>query len=180
MNTDKCLTKEQLISQLENAKNNYIISLAAISLLSSKKSLELLHESNVNFGKYVVNFSQITNMFLNSKDKEIAVKEFLKSNIRALIKESFELVKSYCKDNDQMSILESQDWFQFSRLIRNAISHNYKFSFSSFDRRILPVLWNNRIINEHMNNKYLELDLLGYDGFWELFLEFERFVHHKL
>jgi len=45
------ISKKELISQLENAKNNYILSLAAISLFSNEKTLPILEKSHAAFGQ---------------------------------------------------------------------------------------------------------------------------------
>ena len=84
------------MSQLENAKNNYILGLSAISLFSNEKVYPILEESQAKFGTYTVEFKQVKNLLMKPADRDIAVKEFLTSQIRALIKESFELIKNYC------------------------------------------------------------------------------------
>ena len=50
------MTKSELISQLENAKNNYILGLSAISLFSNAKVYPILEESHAIFGTYTVEF----------------------------------------------------------------------------------------------------------------------------
>jgi len=46
------MTKSELMSQLENAKNNYILGLSAISLFSNEKVYPILEESQAKFGTY--------------------------------------------------------------------------------------------------------------------------------
>ncbi|HED37973.1 MAG TPA: hypothetical protein ENI76_06995 [Ignavibacteria bacterium] len=102
------MTKKELRSQLENAKNNYILGLAAISLFSNEKVYPVLDESHAKFGTYTVEFKQVKNLLIKPADRKIAVKEFLTSQIRALIKESFELIKNYCDETNQDSKFKAE------------------------------------------------------------------------
>ena len=78
------MNKKELLSQLENAKNNYILVLASSSLFSNEKSYPLLNESNCKFGNYSIDFKQVTKMMKKEKDKLIACKEFIKMGLRTL------------------------------------------------------------------------------------------------
>jgi hypothetical protein len=42
------MTKQELISQLENAKNNYILGLAGISLFTAPKAYPILEENHAH------------------------------------------------------------------------------------------------------------------------------------
>jgi len=174
------MTKQELVSQLENAKNNYILGLSAISLFSDKRSQIILNESSANFGQYSIQFKQVSVLLQNINDREIAVKEFLTSQIRALIKESFEIIKSFCTDSGQSTIFKSKDWYQFARMIRNCLSHNFKFIFNNYDKSLLPVSWKQRVIRESMDTNNFSLDFFGYVETWELFNEFQTFVNNDL
>ena len=174
------MTKKELISQVENAKNNYILGLAAISLFSNKKVYPILEESHAKFGTYTVEFKQIKNLLMKTENQDIAIKEFLTSQIRALIKESFELIKNYCNETNQVSTFKAEPWYQFARMIRNCLSHNFRFEFNKYDNSLLPVSWKNRTIDSTMNDKHLELIFFGYVETWELFTEYQDFVANRL
>lgn len=174
------MTKKELMSQLENAKNNYILALAAISLFSNEKVYPILEESHAKFGTYTVEFKQVKKLLIKAADRDIAVKEFLTSQIRALIKESFELIKNYCDETKQDSTFKAESWYQFARMIRNCLSHNFKFEFRKYDKRLLPVSWKGRTIDASMDGKHLELKFFGYVETWELFMEYQTFVYNQL
>ena len=174
------MTKDDLLSQLENAKNNYVLGLASISLFSNEKVYSALEESHVKFGTYTVEFNQVKNLLMKPADREVACKEFLKTQIRALIKESFELIKNYCDESGQGAKLVDESWYEFARIIRNCLSHNFKFKFNSHDKKTLPVIWNNRTINTSMDGNHLELIFFGYVETWELFTEYQNFVGTEL
>lgn len=174
------ISKDDLISQLQNAKNNYILGLAAVSLFSNKKSLSILKESYASFGKYRVQFDQVNNLLSNLSDRNIAVNEFINSQIRVLIKESFELIKDYCADTNQNSTFKAEPWYQFARIIRNCLSHNFRFEFRSNDNKLLPVSWKNKTIDSSMDGQYLMLEFFGYVETWELFEEFLDYAENRL
>jgi len=174
------MVKAELMSQLENAKNNYVLGMAAISLFASPEAYAILDHNHASFGQYSIRFSQVSDLLRNAKDREIAMREFLTSQIRALIKESFELIKDYCDDTGQSTVLKAEPWYQFARMIRNCLSHNFKFEFNKYDKGLLPVSWGARTIETAMDGKHLKLDFFGYVETWELFREYEQLVQDRL
>lgn len=170
------MIKADLKSQLENAKNNYILGLAAITLFAAEEAYPLLEKSSCNFGPYSLFFDQVANVLKKHEDKEIAVKEFLKMLLRSLVKESFELIKEYCEASNQKPALSKQQWYQFARMIRNCLSHNFKFEFSKYDKGLLPVSWRGKAITAGMDGSFLLLSFFGYIEAWELFKEMNSFV----
>jgi len=174
------MDKKGLISQLENAKNNYILGLAAISLFAENQSHNHLEKSSATFGKYKVPFGKVANLLRSAKDRDIAIKEFIKSQLRTLIKESFELIKNYCKITRQDSKFENESWYQFARIIRNCLSHNFYFEFRNYDKSLLPLSWRGLTITLAMDGKPLKLKFFGYVQTWELFQEFQNFVLNRI
>jgi len=100
--------------------------------------------------------------------------------MRALIKESFELIKDYCDVTNQSSSFRAETWHQFARMIRNCLSHNFRFEFNNHDKKLLPVLWKNRTIDSSMDGQQLQLNFFGYVETWELFSEYQDFVENRL
>jgi hypothetical protein len=170
------MVKQELLSQLENAKNNYILGLAALSLFASKEIYPILEKYNCSFGSYSLKFDQVNNLLRNPSDRDIAAKEFMKMLLRALIKETFELIKNYCDSSNQISVLTAQLFYQFARMIRNCLSHNFIFLFNRYDRTLLPVNWKGKNITSAMDGTYLELSFFGYVETWELFAEMQIFA----
>ncbi|HBR09734.1 TPA: hypothetical protein DD712_00520 [Candidatus Acetothermia bacterium] len=109
----------------------------------TKKIYPILDTSNATFGAYTVEFKQVKNLLIKPTDRDIAVKEFLTSQIRALIKESFELIKNYCYETKQVSKFKAEPWYQFARMIRNCLSHNFKFEFKKHDKKSFTCLLEN-------------------------------------
>ncbi len=174
------MSKNQLLGQLTNAKNNFILGLAAISLFGTQESYSILDKNSAHFGQYTVPFDQVSNLLRNEDDRSIAIKEFVKMLIRALIKESFELIKAYCEDTGQRTVFTSVSWYQFARMIRNCLSHNFKFEFRPNEKNLLPARWRARTITVQMDGQHLELEFLGYLQTWEMFHDFQQFVEDRL
>ena len=174
------MTKPELISQLENAKNNYILGLAGISLFGSPEAYPILEKNHAVFGTYTVDFAQVVGLLRIAGDREIAIKEFLTSQIRLLIKESFELIKDYCDSTSQIALFKAEPWYQFARMIRNCLSHNFRFEFNKYDNVLLPVSWKARTITSAMEGQHLKLAFFGYVETWELFREYQYFVQVRL
>ncbi len=169
------LSKTELLGQLTNCRNNYILGMSAMSLFAEPSILGHLEKSHASFGEYTITFDQVSHMLASEADRQIAMKEFLTMLLRALIKESFEVIRDYASNSKQDTLLQSQPWFHFARMIRNCISHNFHFHFTNYDHKLLPVSWNKRLITSNLDGEPLGIAFLGYDGVWELFLELERF-----
>jgi len=174
------MLKQELLSQLVNAKNNYILGLAALSLFASEEIYPVLEKSHCGFGSYSLSFDQVANLLRNQNDRDIAAKEFIKMLLRALIKESFELIKNYCDDSKQISVFTAQPFYQFARMIRNSLSHNFRFEFNKYDKTLLPITWKGKTITAAMDRSYLELSFFSYVETWELFAELQAFANNNL
>jgi hypothetical protein len=174
------MTKQELESQFTNAKNNYFLGLAALSLFASPEAYPILERNHAKFGSYTITFDQVAKLLRDPTDRDIAVKEFLNGQFRMLIKESFELLKDYCDETSQSSALKAEPWFQFARMIRNCLSHNFRFEFNNYDKSLLPVSWKSYAIDVGLDGQHLKLELFGYVQAWELFAEFQSFVAKRL
>lgn len=100
--------------------------------------------------------------------------------LRAIIKEPFELIKDYCDKTGRAGQFKTESWYQFARIIRNCLSHNFRFEFNPYDKSLLPVTWKSRIITLVMDGLPLSLSFFGYVEAWELFIEFYDFADKRL
>ena len=170
------MTKDELRSQFENCKNNYLLGLAGVALFVNEKSYSVLRELSCGFGPYTITFDQVANLLVVPKDREIAVKEFSNMLLRSLTLDSFGLIRDYCEDTGKTKVLTSQSWYQFARLIRDCISNASRFKFRNFDKRVLPATWGDREITAGMDGTYLQLSFFGHPEAWELFQEIDAFA----
>ena len=173
------MNKQELLSQLENAKNNYILTLASCSLFSNEKAYPILEESVCEFGRFNINFKQVADMMKKEGDRNTACNEFVKGGMRNFIKETFELINGYCKETNQ----DFSQWKNhlFAKTLRNTLSHNFKIKIKDPKELCkLPLSWNGRTITPEMNNSFLDLSFFGYAEAWELYTEMKSFVETEL
>ncbi|MCD4679837.1 MAG: hypothetical protein K8S00_05565 [Bacteroidales bacterium] len=168
------MSENIVTAQFAHIKNNYILGMAAIVLFKDSHTIDILRGSVSEFGQYKVNFNQVSEMLRGGG--EDSIREFFLVQFRALIKDSFEALKSYCIETNQLRSFKDEPWYHFIRIIRNCLSHNYKFMFSAFDKTILPISWNGITIDISLNKQPMQLSLLNFVKAWELVLEFEDFI----
>ena len=93
-----------------------------------------------------------------------AALEFSKMLLRNFTLDCFEAVKNYCDETGQLDLLRSQPWYQFTRLMRNSLTHPQTWHFRDGDRKKLPVTWRDKTIDENMEGR--EPDFCFYD-WWD-------------
>ena len=160
------MLRSELLAQLQTTGNNYTVGLAAISLFIDERSLQLLRTKHVSFlsqrtGHETIDFDRLADLLENEANRDVLLEEFLKMLTRALIKESFELVRTYCRQTRQFAKLKDLSWYHFVRLVRNAVSHDFMFRFRPHDRDLLPVSWRDLAITSHMEGEDLSASGFG-------------------
>ncbi len=173
--------KIQLLEQLNNSKNNFMLGLAAWGLFQVEKTYPILDELIIEMerhteGRRIIQFAQVANAFRNEPEiGQVRIDEFHKMNFRAFLTEPFELVQAHCEKHRLKHKIKGESWYDFSRLIRNAISHtgSLNFYFSRQDVKLLeagPVSWRHRQltlelngspIGDHIIDQFDALDLWG-------------------
>lgn len=119
-------------------------------------------------------------LILDKKVLKIAVEQLHITVLRSLVKELFEILKTYCKSTGETELLKSQEWYQLWRIIRNGFSHDFCFRFSAHDKKFLPISWKGIEIRADLDSKNITTGHFPYDKIWELIDEVENFVQHKL
>ena len=168
------MNKSELTAQLENCKNNWVLGLAAIHLLTSEQSQSILTNGYVTFGTYTVTFDQVLSLLANKSDRDIAIKEFTNMLLRSLVTGAFSVIKMYCLNTKQVVQLQIQPWYKFARLIMDSLINNGVFLFSTLDD--LPITWHGKTITANMDGQPLKLEFFGYVQAWELFLDIQDFA----
>ena len=128
-------------------------------------------------------FSDLAAELEDVNRREIISSQFLLTHLRALVRVPFELLKDYCEDFDKtaaqpflMDKLKKTPWFEYTRLVRNAVSHNFRFAFDKNDRAKLPVAWNGITIDGSHDKKEITYETLWHRPGYELFLEMKDFA----
>lgn len=121
---------------------------------------------------------------LEDRDRsEIISSQFLLNHLHSLVRLPFELLKDYCADFDKavkpavlFGRLRSTPWYEYTRLVRNAISHNFRFAFDERDKLRLPVTWNSITIDSNCDGQAITYETLWHRTGYELFLEMKEFA----
>lgn len=121
------LTKPLATGALRNILHNYVLGLVFIGFSDELKWPEIgasvfTAESpplrvDIPLAPLLGGISSLT------KERPIAVREFLGMLRRASIAESHELLLAYCEHTTQFPKYKALTWFQFARIVRNAVSH---------------------------------------------------------
>jgi len=128
-------------------------------------------------------FADLAKMLEQQTQREVITADFILNQLHALIRAPFELLRDYCEDFDKavptlhlQNDLKNTAWYYFTKLIRNAISHNFRFEFNKQDKWRLPVTWNGITITPNMDGEAITYEALWHNSGYALFLEMRVFA----
>jgi len=180
------MTKQELINQLKHIHLNFEFGLACISLINDPIAMKALPSLHVDIFSKRHSHDRIIKI-LNGKEKEMAIRLFLNMVLMtSTLKDSYNAIVSYCNScqPEQHSKLRRQPYFQYIRMIRNAMSHGYKFNFDGIKEErkatLFPIKWDGKIINESDEGKEISNTQLSYEDLFILLHELNQFVKKKL
>ena len=162
------MNASDLATSLELIKRNFMLALASIHLLYTKDAATILLQGEAYFGpkgisireaedvppgdeyRWRAPLDRLAGSIASPEHRETLCRYFLDYHVRGLVNDSFERVKEYASHNSRDEVLRKQHWYEFSRIIRNALVHDLTFRFTAGHRRILPVTWRGRTITAAM------------------------------
>jgi hypothetical protein len=116
--------------------------------------------------------------------RDVLASDFALTQLYALICSPFEILRDYCEDYDKLHptrflLKEMKDaaWYEFTRIIRNALSHNFHFHFNEHDKKMMPISWNSITISKEMEGHPITYESLWHKSGYELFLEMREFAN---
>ncbi len=174
------MTKDDLLGIFRTAKNNYRLTYVLMMLSSQDDMIIDVLQLYKTIDPKLKVIDGIEPLILDKKVLNIAVDQFHLTVLRSIVKELFEVIKIYCKNTDQNTLLKTQDWYQVWRIIRNCLSHDFHFHFNKYDKSILPISWNGIEIREDMDGKQMTIRHFSYQNVWSLVNEVEAFTQKEL
>ena len=174
------MDKNQLLIELSNAKDSYVIGLAGMGLLKNPAVIPLLQQMKCTVSDWVIPFAQVAESMAKPDRKEADLRNFARFILRAMYKDSYEALQDYCKKTGQHSKRVCQPWHQFSRLIRNCLAHDYHFCFTSHDKKKLPVSWGGMTIDAAMEGSELSFEFFPPGKALDLWNAFYTFARDEL
>lgn len=180
-------TKQELLEMFRRQDIAYRLSILSSHWLHGgaqykPSAIEDAHGLQMHVVDQWVSFSDIAAVLDNDVARFSAVSNFMSAQLHALIRAPFELLQDYCEDHDKGTASRSlttrmreTDWYFFARIVRNAISHNFLFSFRASDRRRFPLTWRDIKIDESLEGKGVA-NVLGHKPALRLFLDMLAFA----
>jgi hypothetical protein len=171
--------RQTLAARLMTVQNNYVLGMASLAVLTAPEAIPILQRDGARFGGYDVQFAQVALLIANTEHRDDACRSFMIMHMCSLVKDSFELCRHHCKLAGNLSVMQAEPWYQFCRLIRNCIAHNFLFAFSSRDITLLPLTWRGRTIIGAMNGGPLPLQFFSNVEAWEMFVDVRTFAERS-
>jgi hypothetical protein len=181
-------SKSEILDYFDREDKNYRLAILCThwirdiapftpSVKSEAKSLSMMIAGRT------ITFSDLAAELEDRNRSEIISSHFLLNQLHSLIRLPFELLKDYCADFDKavkpavlFDRLRSMPWYEYTRLVRNAISHNFRFAFDERDKSRLPVKWNGIIIDSNCDGQVITCEALWHRPGYELFLKMKEFA----
>jgi hypothetical protein len=155
------MRKEILRGQLQTIKNNYALVQAGIMFLAQPDAAEKFDEYYSIIADHPEGqFGYIKYVFQSDDLLKLATNQLRKAVLRSCVKEMFEILKSGCETEDQKQSLMNAPWYQFLRMIRNSLSHDFYLRFNTYDKTRLPVTWAGLTLTQDMDGA--ELPMQGF------------------
>ena len=177
------MTKDNLIFQLKAFNLNFAFGLACLSLVNNPIALKALPRLSVKIGSYEHRHDTIIPILEDENKKKLLIYNFLRRNLMcSTIKDYYDTISFYCDStqSDQYSLFKNEPYYQFIRVIRNTMSHGYKFNFSRMNRGDFPISWNGKTINLSDEHKEITDDKLSFQDVFMLLDKLENFVENKI
>ncbi|MBU4257578.1 hypothetical protein KKC04_04170 [Patescibacteria group bacterium] len=156
--------KQHLIDLLCACLRNFIVCHLGIKQLEQNPKLP----KKVTFGTKVQKVSISLEKFLTDKNtgETISSKELFnnckKSQSRAVLSETYELIKLYCEKSSQIERLKNWTYYNFIRVVRHTTSHGTGGTLNKWPpelskKGITSVSWKNKIIDKSMLEKPISM-----------------------
>ena len=169
-------TKQDIISEIHSFGNCFVVSLGAAHLLCRSDAPKRLKDAVLSVEGATFNLTPLSESLRGEPSSRPSVQGFLKSSYRTCLCETFEVLNKYCVDTKQEKLFRSQNWYDFVRIVRNALRHNFTFAFRPSDVKKLPVSWKGKQITTAMEGTLITFSFLGFDDLRELYSALEAFA----
>ena len=156
------MDKAELRGKLQTIKNNYALIQAGIMFLAQPDAITKFDEYLAELSAHpeAQSFGYIRYVFESDELLALATNQLRKSVLRNCLKEMFELVKTYGLETNQIKLLRASPWYQFLRMIRNSLSHDFCVRYNENDLKQLPITWSGLTLTVTMNGG--ELPMAGF------------------
>lgn len=130
-----------------------------------------------------LSFADLADRLEQPSSRNALSSDFMLNQLHALIRVPFEILRDYCKDFDNsdptqhlVQKMKEAPWYEYARMVRNVISHNFHVQFEKHDKKILPVTWNGITLSQEMEGQPITYKSLWHKKGYELFLAMRTFA----
>jgi hypothetical protein len=189
MNATSHSQLESLEGRLAGVSTSYLMGLAAIDLLSNPTSRSMLVGRYASFGQAGLSFAnqpdtsalsvsldQVAHLLANPNNLAESGKQFAIILLRDLVTIGFQLLEERCEAVGEMSHLKGTSFYQFARIIRNCVSHNFRIEYGKFDKSLLPLSWRGQTLTLPMDGGPLPLEFFGWGHAWTMHMEYVAYA----
>jgi hypothetical protein len=180
--------KADVIASLKIINNNFLtgyVTWALLRLPACHDLLDLVVPEFPGIGR--VPGDQIAEALREPEKRVHLRRELIKWLHRSYYRDAYQVVREYCEDTNQLPTLRSQSWYQFARLMRDCLSHNFRLDLGDYvNRGLLPIEWECQAsgkkvtITQDMDGTALRFEQFFLTEAWELVQQMKGFVEQDL
>ncbi len=158
-------TKEKCQKKIDYVRNAFWFSLGAYALATQSPTKDYLEQFRVNLSGdniHVLKESEQANdhwlsyeVAFNHSLDDGSAKLFVNQTFQYMILETFEAAKKYAEINALLKDFQNQDFYSFSRHLRNAIGHNGVWTIN-LNVKDLPATFRNKTIDLSLNGSSID------------------------
>jgi hypothetical protein len=124
---------ESCAQRLMTVQNNYLLGLASVALLGNGVARQMLRTAEGDFGGFAIKFDTVEPYFALPEQGDDSLRSLALMHLCSVVKDSYELTIHHAKVANKLQLMQVQPWYQFARMIRNCIAHNFLFEFRPYD-----------------------------------------------
>lgn len=152
------LRKHELLNGLNNLLNTFLYGFMCSRLTTLEAWAEASQGTCLFRGSdqdIRIQLGPLSKRVLDPNLRPGLTRIFENSLLRAMIRESHELILHYCKETEQDQTYKAVPWFQFARILRNVVSHKEGGTLREWPRDlrekgVTSVRWRSRTFDTSM------------------------------
>lgn len=161
------------MTQLDNCRYIFLLGLSLLgSRMKNPSSIEKAVIIDLSGNQEKIEFSEWYTLYQNGKNKNLFHEEYVKTIFRTFIRDSYELIANYqdvkdLRKHNKKYNKRMPEILDFTRIVRNCLSHSFKFVFNNYDMEILPIKWREITLTKRLEGKNIDLKLFSFtDGLY--------------
>ena len=177
--TNKKRTKKELEDYLHNKRVPLMISLL-YTKIPKNILLDGLRKSTLTISDDDVDFSTLANSLEDNAQYNKIMNHMINLAMKNAVTDYYESILKYCIQTKQKPLFQEQTWHDYSKLIRNGLSHDYDWDFSQQNKMNFPVKYKQITINRDLHGTSLKENQMPLSTIWVLLEDMGNFVENNL